>query len=227
MAKDQILLRRKAVKTWHEGNDLFTLIVNSELAAFKGQTPYFATTATLYQNKRVIAGGCLHDEIMKHCPEFKDAIALHFSDENGEPMHAASNAWYWMSGALGGAGEEYHGASGRDGKTTAECLTIWAEHMRIPHADAVRYRDLFAALKMPLALDAARLMDAEYGPVIHAHRAYREEWTVGRMVRANEARAWSAAKTLHDNLVKSCAPRWAAEAAAVKQFLAANPVTEK
>ena len=108
------------------------------------QTPYFTLTAEISTDGHEIAGGCMHEEILKHFKFLADLAALHLSDENGVPMHAEANGWYWLSGALGGMGEQYHGGNAEiqhwkaDGafngyrkSTPEECLEIFAKHCRI------------------------------------------------------------------------------------------------
>jgi hypothetical protein len=75
-------------------------------------------------------GGAGHEEILSRFPEFADLAALHLSDMNGQPMHAEANGWYWLEGCFGGLGSDYHGASGKYGKTPDECEKIFRSHMR-------------------------------------------------------------------------------------------------
>lgn len=61
----------------------------------------FSITGDLYSGKgrsdrSLIAGGCIHDEILKTCPEFKIFTDLHLCDYNGVPMHAIANGYYHM-----------------------------------------------------------------------------------------------------------------------------------
>lgn len=82
-------------------------------------------------------GGCIHDEILKAFPFLAPLVALHLSNsDNGEPMHAEANGFYWLAGAFGGFGEEYHGGSGNDGKDVATCLDYAASTLRISKDDA-------------------------------------------------------------------------------------------
>lgn len=94
--------------------------------------PHFSATASSLD-----CGGCLHDEILKVWPEAKPIVDLHLSNaDDGEPMHAEANGYYWLSGVVGGLGEQYHGGSGSSAKTQAECLNILAEYLRISTAEA-------------------------------------------------------------------------------------------
>lgn len=61
----------------------------------------FAITADIYKlraNGRYvwISGGCQHDEIKKHFPEFSDFILLHLSNVYGQPMYPVENGLYWL-----------------------------------------------------------------------------------------------------------------------------------
>lgn len=95
----------------------------------------FSMTADIYEkrgnNRWVeVGGGCCHEHILGLCPKLAHFVALHLSDQNGVPMHAVSNALYWFAGFNGGLGQEYHGGSGRDGKSPEVCRRIFTDHIR-------------------------------------------------------------------------------------------------
>lgn len=62
----------------------------------------FSITGTIYQadkpttDKYMLAGGCIHEEIEKHFPEFVPFIRLHLCDYQGIPMHASANGYYFL-----------------------------------------------------------------------------------------------------------------------------------
>lgn len=100
---------------------------------------YFSVTAEETTPKgRFVAAGCLHNDILKLFPDLKDVVALHLSDRNGIPMHAFSNGWYWLEGACGGLGSQFHGGnnSDYDQQSPDQCRTILAEHLRISDEEA-------------------------------------------------------------------------------------------
>lgn len=91
--------------------------------------------------------GCCHELIATVAPDLAPLIALHLSGADGAPMHAEANGWYWLAGACGGFGQQYHGASGIGARSAEDCLQLFAEHARIPldeaRALAVRAREVF------------------------------------------------------------------------------------
>jgi hypothetical protein len=62
----------------------------------------FSITATFWEvgksrnDKNMMYGGCCHDEVLKHFPQFKQFIKLHLSDCCGVPMYAVENGFYHM-----------------------------------------------------------------------------------------------------------------------------------
>ena len=55
----------------------------------------FAITATTYNIRgHWQSCGCLHDEILKHFPEFQIFVDLHLCDDNGIPMYPIANNPY-------------------------------------------------------------------------------------------------------------------------------------
>ena len=67
---------------------------------------YFSITGLIYDYNvkgpdKCILGGCIHDEILKECPEFSDLVNLHLSDKEGQPMHAIDNGFYYYQMSRG------------------------------------------------------------------------------------------------------------------------------
>lgn len=104
--------------------------------------PYFTLTIV---SKDV--HGAMHDELLRHWPELKPLADLHMSDMNGVPMHAESNGWYWLAGTVKDAfGQQFHGGNSDPLRDAAECLRIFAKHVRISHQDAADLRERTLAL---------------------------------------------------------------------------------
>lgn len=143
-------IRTRACLT--EGYTKGSRIVITAKAYFCGgnEHPHFSVTCAIGTPRQLEtgdwqAGGCMHREAVKYWPQIAPIVALHLSNaDDGEPMHGAANGWYWLAGALGGAGEEYHGGNSKmqhwkaDGSfdgyrepTPAECMRILCEHLRI------------------------------------------------------------------------------------------------
>lgn len=107
------------------------------------QSPYFSLTATGKDHESEF-GGCCHDIILQHFPQFADLAAMHLSDIDGRPMHASANGWYWLAGFYNGAGERFHGGNSSPPKTSDECLQVWANHVRVSIEDARHLAKEFA-----------------------------------------------------------------------------------
>lgn len=126
---ERIRIKVDAGLHWLQGND----------------RPYFSVTGEIYRRGAADCEscGCLHDEIARHWPALEPVIALHLSTDEGQPMHAESNGWYWLAGYLGGLGEQYHGSNSTgnsvDDRSREYCLGVFADHVRIttPEAQAL------------------------------------------------------------------------------------------
>lgn len=122
------------------------IIAEAGLHYIRGNSlPYFSVTATIYEGRRDVSGGCLHREVAQYFPKLIPVIRLHLSDSLGVPMHPEANGWYWLAGYYGGAGERYHGGNSEmqhwkaDGEFDGyrhsapdECLAVFADHVRVP-----------------------------------------------------------------------------------------------
>lgn len=73
--------------------------------------PYWSVTAAIGTPRQLQtgdwqAGGCCHEDVLRHWPELEPVVALHLADDSGVPMHAQANAVYHAgrSPRFGGAG---------------------------------------------------------------------------------------------------------------------------
>lgn len=57
----------------------------------------FSITGEVTERGRFEMGGCIHEEIEKHFPEFKIFINLHLADHEGIPMYAVENGFYHLT----------------------------------------------------------------------------------------------------------------------------------
>ena len=91
-----------ASKTYTENGQKYHISAEGGLHYIKGNSaPYFTITADIHRiakNGRRVweAGGCCHDEILKHFPHLADLVDLHLSDIEGAPTHAEANGAYWL-----------------------------------------------------------------------------------------------------------------------------------
>lgn len=89
------------MKVYFEEGQKYRITVRAELEQIgNNPKPNFSITAEIIRlaknGRRVeVAGGCLHDEILKHFPHLKPLVDIHLSDLDGVPMHAYDNAGYW------------------------------------------------------------------------------------------------------------------------------------
>lgn len=152
--------------------------VHAGLHRIGEQAPYFTLTCDILQSGHMVAGGCMHREIVKRWPELADIAAMHLSSIDGVPLHAEANGWYQLAGALDGMGEQYHAGNGKrqhwapDGEflgyresTREECLQSFAEHCRITLDEAKRI-----AFKVKTSTGTNADKRREFGYLIDAMR---------------------------------------------------------
>lgn len=74
----------------------------------------FSITGEIYKadrpktDRNFISGGCIHEEIEKHFPQFIPFIRLHLCDYQGIPMHAVANGFYHLRNMTGDKFCEYY-----------------------------------------------------------------------------------------------------------------------
>lgn len=110
--------------------------------------PYFSLTCEEYVRRGTRdvwdegSFGAAHDLLLQGWPELAPLVALHLSDLDGVPMHAETNGWYWLAGACGGLGEQYHGGNGWPYSQILpecrpqKCTEKLARHLRVSHDEA-------------------------------------------------------------------------------------------
>lgn len=93
-------LKHSATKLFTENGTTYRINVNIRLndECNNGHED-FAITGTLYEkakNGRMIdiSGGCIHDDILKHFPQFKIFVDLHLCDFKGATMYPTANGFY-------------------------------------------------------------------------------------------------------------------------------------
>lgn len=129
--------------------------VNAGLHYIRGNArPYFSVTGDIRIPGRrdIETGGCMHETLLKYWPELAPVVALHLSDDTGEPMHAEANGWYWLEGYYGqntirlyDIPKHYHGGNGSSARSREECLRIFAEHARVDLEQARTLADTWRA----------------------------------------------------------------------------------
>lgn len=86
------IIAQRTLTTLDDKGRLFK--VTAKFQHLKGNArPYFSCTA-----EGAGFAGCIHEDILKFAPEFAQAVAIHLSDDDGTPMHAIDNGWYWFGG---------------------------------------------------------------------------------------------------------------------------------
>nr|DAW61051.1 MAG TPA: hypothetical protein [Caudoviricetes sp.] len=96
------ILSYTASKNYVKNGVTYRIDVKIQLAdECKNGIFHWSITADIYEkrkNGRFVScpGGCCHDEITKHFPEFKPFVNLHLSDCYGAPLYAVENGYYHM-----------------------------------------------------------------------------------------------------------------------------------
>lgn len=175
------------------------------------RAPHFSVTADI---QRAVGsgwhddgGGAAHEEILRHHPDLADIISLHLGDMDGAPMYAEANGWYWMAGALGGAGERYHGGNSMQNfPITPPAGKLWptTEHRNPTPDEALAIFARHARVSMAAAINLRSAIRAELGPIQEYEGAPEHRPSDYKRARARFAK-W----------IEEQRPRWKAEADAV------------
>ena len=89
-------------KVINKFDDKFDIVVTVRLNdECKNGHQDFSITGTTYKpglrsDRATLSGGCIHDEILKHFPEFKIFIDLHLCDFNGVHMYIVENGFHHL-----------------------------------------------------------------------------------------------------------------------------------
>lgn len=82
-----------------EDGRTYTFDATARIEKIGNQSPYFAITGEMWgsiirSDRYWCAGGCMHDEVIQHFPEWEKYIRWHLTGLDG-PMHYIANALYW------------------------------------------------------------------------------------------------------------------------------------
>lgn len=126
------ILKIKMREEPHRGKSPIEFTVYGGLHYIKGNSaPYFSITTE---------NGAAHDTILATFPEFADLVALHLSDIDGVPSHAAENGFYHLGGCTEfRPGHLFHNADrapyGPNFKHAADLLRITEDEARKLQSD--------------------------------------------------------------------------------------------
>ncbi len=110
------------------------LTIKADLVHLKGNArPYFSITGVLTDaaSKREVMWGRFDDDIIAAWPDLAPLVALSGSTDDGIPMHAEANGWYWLAGAAGGLQQQFHGGNSNPPRDREQCIAILADHVRV------------------------------------------------------------------------------------------------
>ena len=91
----------KTSKTVNEGKEFISITIRLNDECKNGHQD-FSITGDIYEankpriDRYCFGAGCIHDEIIKHFPEFEIFVKLHLSDCTGVPLYAIENGFYHL-----------------------------------------------------------------------------------------------------------------------------------
>ena len=185
-----------------DGNKTGTVIKCQLADDCRNGHEHFSLTAVIWEkrgNNRWVdaGGGCCHEHILALDPEFAPFTALHLSDQDGVPMHAFANAWYWFRGFGPGVsgGEGYHGGNGSDAKMPDECRRIFCEHLRVTDAEAGQIAALAPRSETELQIVLEDMgLPARWKAEAGAAIAKLEQWTGRKFQSTATRKTWEPVK---------------------------------
>ncbi len=117
-------MMKKITVHYLEDNIPHTLTVNYGIdEQFKRtQKPHFSVTGEIkvrgrWDRRRWDRCGCIHDDILLHCPELKPLVDLHLSDIDGKPMYSWENGDFLTKEKGFKVGQDYLRLNDQDFKT--------------------------------------------------------------------------------------------------------------
>jgi hypothetical protein len=156
--KKSIILSKKELT----GTDYRKFII--EIKTPSERHNYFAITAQGWEDNRheCTCCGCLHEDILKFRPDLKIFVDLHLSENDGSPMYATENGFYFYQITQGVA--KYHKIEVGD---EVKYSKILQEHLRI---NDVQFSELYRRLAI---VDGQELKKATF---VFFCEELRENW---------------------------------------------------
>lgn len=116
--------------------------------------------------KDIDFGGCCHDLVLQAAPELAPVVAVHLANQDGVPMHAVANGWYFYTGKarkyeIDNYGQEYADRHGTNHERAAAALNI--PPADLPEGlDKEGFEEFAASLSerwLKMAQEARKVMD--------------------------------------------------------------------
>lgn len=102
----------------------------------------FSITGDIYKgagkaDRNFITGGCIHEDILEHFPDFAQFVSLHLCDVYGAPMYAIENGFYHLQNSSAEIAKNYLRITEREYKELTKAkdrfyFTLLLLQMRIP-----------------------------------------------------------------------------------------------
>ena len=197
---------KHSVTRFSDGNKTRTVIKCQLADDCRNGHEHFSLTADIDEKDNrgrwcESGGGCCHEHILKIAPEFAPFAPLHLSDQDGVPMHAFANAWYWFQGAFPEAADHSkslgacHGGTGSGAKSPADCRRIFCEHLRITDTEAGQIAALAPRTETELQIILEDMgLPARWKADAEAAITQLEQWTGRKFVSGAYRKSWEPVK---------------------------------